>query len=55
MDFTYLLSDLYTQVLVAVMAVSLILLCLYYGLVYFRIGHYRKVSVAKDFRLFQWF
>ena len=48
MDFTYLLSDLYTQVLVAVLAVSLILLCLYYGLVYLRVGRYRRTAVAKE-------
>ena len=48
MDFTYLLSDLYTQVLAAVLAVSLILLCLYYGLVYLRVGRYRRTAEAKE-------
>lgn len=44
MDFTHVLTDPCTMALTAVMALSLVILCLYYGLFYFRIGHYKGYS-----------
>ena len=52
MDFTHVLTDHCTMALTALMALSLLLLCLYYGLIYFRLGHYkgstRKKTPAAD-------
>ena len=53
MDFSNILTDSYTLVLAGLMALSLVILALYYGLFYFRVGHYKgpkakKKSAAED-------
>lgn len=52
MDFTPILTDPCTMALTIVMAVSLVILCLYYGLFFFRVGHLkppaRKADPAPD-------
>lgn len=47
MDFSKILTDIYTLVPACVLAISLIILCLYYGLYYFRVGHYRGPAARK--------
>ena len=48
MDFTHVLTDHCTMALTIVAALSLVILCLYYGLFYFRIGHYRGLPRKKN-------
>lgn len=48
MDFTHILTDPCTMALAIVMALSLVILCLYYGLFFFRIGHYKGPSRKKN-------
>ena len=42
MDFTNVLSSTFTLVLLALLALSFVLLCLYYGLIWLRTGRYSK-------------
>ena len=48
MDFSHILTEPYTLTLTAVLAISLIFLCIYYGLFYFRVGHYRGPRKKKQ-------
>ena len=48
MDFSHILTEPYTLTLTAVLAISLIVLCIYYGLFYFRVGHYRGPRKKKQ-------
>lgn len=48
MDFSHILTDSYTIMLAAVLVVSFIILCLYYGLFFFRVGHFRRKKKADD-------
>lgn len=41
MDFSHILTEPYTLTLTIVMALSLVFLCFYYGIFYFRVGHYK--------------
>ena len=47
MDFSSMFTDHYTMVLMCFMAASLVVLCLYYGLFYFRVGHVRQGQPKK--------
>ena len=46
MDLTPIITDPYTLSLASLMAVSLIILIIYYALFYFRVGHYRQKKKA---------
>lgn len=48
MDFSHILSDSYTLALTSLLALSLVILCLYYGLFYFRVGHYKGPKKKKN-------
>lgn len=47
MDFTHVLTEPYTMALTALLAVSFVVLVLYYGLYYFRVGHCRAPKSKK--------
>lgn len=47
MDFSHILTDPYTLTLTIVMAVSLVVLCVYYGIFHYRVGHYKGPKKAK--------
>lgn len=47
MDFSHILTDPYTLVLTCLMGASFIVLCLYYGIFYFRVGHYKGAKPPK--------
>jgi len=47
MDFTHILTDPCTMALTVVLALSLVVLCLYYGLFHFRVGRYKGPSRGK--------
>ena len=47
MDFTHVLTEPYTMALTALLAVSFVVLVLYYGLYYFRVGHCRSPKSKK--------
>lgn len=48
MDFSHILTDPYTLVLTSLMALSLVILALYYGLFFFRVGHYKGPKTKKN-------
>ena len=48
MDFTPILTDPCTMALTIVLALSLVILCLYYGLFFFRVGHLKNSSRKKS-------
>ena len=48
MDFTHILTDLCTMVLTALLAVGLVVLLLYYGLFFLRVGRYKGAARKKD-------
>ncbi len=47
MDFSHILTEPYTLTLTIVMAVSLVVLCIYYGIFHCRVGRYRGPSRKK--------
>ena len=48
MDFTHILTDLCTMVLTALLAVGFVVLLLYYGLFFLRVGRYKGAARKKD-------
>ena len=48
MDFSSMFTDHYTMVLICFMAASSVVLCLYYGLFYFRVGHVKQGQAKKE-------
>ena len=48
MDFSHILTDSYTLTLTCLMAASLLVLCLYYGIFYFKVGRYKGPKAKKD-------
>ena len=48
MDFTHILTDPCTMVLTALLALSLMVLALYYGLFFFRVGRYKGAARKKE-------
>ena len=48
MDFTHILTDPCTLVLTVSLALGLVILCLYYGLFFFRVGWYKGALRAKN-------
>ena len=48
MDFSKMFTDHYTVVLLCVMAAGWVVVCLYYGLFYFRVGRARQARAEKD-------
>ncbi len=47
MDFSHILTEPYTLTLTLVMAVSLVILCIYYALFHFRVGRYKGPAKKK--------
>ena len=47
MDFSYILTDYVTLISLILMAVAFIMLAIYYGLFFFRVGHYGKRKKTK--------
>ena len=48
MDFTHILTDLCTMVLTSLLTVSFVVLMLYYGLFFLRVGRYKGAARKKD-------
>ena len=48
MDFTHILTDLCTMVLTALLAVGFVVLLLYYGLFFLRVGRYKGAARKKN-------
>ena len=48
MDFTHVLTDPCTMVFTILFALGLLILCLYYGIFFFRLGRYKGPSRKKN-------